>query len=262
MEKKMSIKDGVNNLYEIVNLFKKITDYTFYINIILSLVSIFCNYPTILALQLITISINISVSFISDFIFFPKAEEERLRTNIKNAFGVDITEYDTDGYYNNKQPHSIHKAILNTFENIFFTKNIVDKMIPKDLLKPILSGVLLVVVFVFFKERSIILIVFQSIFSSNYLIGYIKLCIFRNKLGILYSRFRSKLLSECRKAGVDSLTKEELVILITDSIEYELLKSSFKIMPSSKVFCENNEEWSSEWDRIADTIVISKNERQ
>lgn len=106
------------------------------------------------------------------------------------------------------------------------------------------------------------MIVFQSIFSSNYLIGYIKLCIFKNKLDILYSRFRSKLLSECRKEGVDSLTKEELVILITDSIEYELLKSSFKIMPSSKVFYENNEEWSSEWDSIADTIVISKNEHQ
>ncbi|MFS9335815.1 hypothetical protein [Streptococcus peroris] len=147
----MSIKDGVNNLYEIVNLFKKITDYTFYLNIILALVSIYFNYHIILVLQLITVLTNILVSFFSDSIYFPKAEEERLRTNIKNAFGVDITEYDTDGYYNNKQPHSIHKVILNTFENIFFTKNIIDIMIVKDLLKPILSGVLLVVVFVFFQ---------------------------------------------------------------------------------------------------------------
>lgn len=254
----MSIKDGVNNLYEIVNLFKKITDYTFYINIILSLVSIFCNYPTILALQLITISINISVSFISDFIFFPKAEEERLRTNIKNAFGVDITEYDTDGYYNNKLQYSIHKVILNTFENIFFTKNNVDKMLLYKWKKPFFAVLLLTFVFVFFRERSVILIVFQSMFSANYLIGYIKLCIFKNNLDVLYSRYRSKLLSECRKEGVDSLTKEELVILITDSVEYEMLKSSFKIMPSSRVFHENNEKWSNEWDKIAKTIVVSK----
>ena len=255
----MSIKDDVNNLYEIVNFCKKIIDWTFYLNIIFALFSIYFNCPTILVLQLITIFINILVSFFSDYKFFPKAEEERLSTNIKNAFGVDITEYDTDGYYNNTQKHSIHKVILNTFENIFFTKNIVDKMIFKGLIKPIISVVLLIAVFVFFKERSIILIVFQSIFSANYLIGYIKLYIFKNNLEVLYSRFRSKLLSECRKDGVESLTKEELVILLTDSIEYELLKSSFKVMPSSKVFNENNENWSSEWDKIAERIVASKN---
>ena len=254
----MSRKDDVNKLYSVAVCLKKIINYTFYLNIFLSFVSIYFNCPIILVLQLITVLTNILVSFFSDSIYFPKAEEERLRTNIKNAFGVDITEYDTDGYYNNKQPHSIHKIILNTFENIFFTKNIIDKMIVKDLLKPILSGVLLLALFVFFKERSIILIVFQSIFSSNYLIGYIKLCIFKIKLDVLYSRFRSKLLSECRKEGVDSLTKEELVILITDSVEYEMLKSSFKIMPSSRVFHENNEKWSNEWDKIAKTIVVSK----
>lgn len=255
----MSIKDDVNNLYEIVNLCKKITYYTFCLNIILSFVSIFFNYPTILALQLITISINISVSFFLDFKFFPKAEEERLRTNIKNAFGVDITEYNTEGYYNNTQPHSIHKVILNTFENIFFTKKIVDKMIFKDLKKPIFSLILLIVVFVCSGQRSVILIVFQSVFSGNYLIGYIKLLIFKNNLDVLYSRYRSKLLSEFHKEGVDSLIKEELVILITESVEYEMLKSSFKVMLDSKVFKENNEKWSNEWNEMAETIVVSKN---
>lgn len=252
----MSKKDDVSNLYNIVNLCKKIINCTFCLNIILSLVSIYLNSSRILVLQLITLFLNILVSFLSDFIFFPKSEEERLRSNIKNSLGVNVTEYDTDGYYNNKQKHSIHKLILNTFENIFFTKNILNKMIYKDWIKPLISVVLLTVVFVFSKERSIILIVFQSIFSSNYLIGYIKLCIFKVKLDVLYSKFRSKLLSEDRKGGVNSLTKEELVILITDSVEYEMLKSSFKIMPSSKVFRENNEKWSNEWQKIADTLVI------
>lgn len=254
----MSKKDDVNKLYDIVILCKKIINFTFYLNIILSFVLIYFNYHTILVLQLITISINILVSFLLDFIFFPKAEEERLRTNIKNAFGVDITEYNTEGYYNNRQQHSIHKVILNTFENIFFTKNIVNKMLSRDWIKPFISVVLLTVAFVFFRERSIILIVFQSIFSSNYLIGYIKLWIFKVKLNVLFSNFRTKLISEDRKGGVNSLTKEELVILITDSVEYEMLKSSFKIMPSSRVFHENNEKWSNEWDKIAKTIVVSK----
>lgn len=255
----MSKKDDVSKLYDIVISCKKIINFTFYLNVILSFVSIFFNYPTILAIQLITISINISVSFLLDFKFFPKAEEERLRTNIKNAFGVDITEYNTEGYYNNTQPHSIHKLILNTFENIFFTKNIVDKMIFKDLKKPIFSLILLIAVFVCSGQRSVILIVFQSVFSSNYLIGYIKLLIFKNNLNVLYSRYRSKLLSECRKEGVDSLIKEELVILITESVEYEMLKSSFKVMLDSTVFKENNEKWSNEWNEMVETIVVSKN---
>ena len=255
----MSKKDDVSKLYDIVISCKKLINFTFNLNIILSFVSIFFNYPTILALQLITISINILVSFLLDFIFFPKAEEERLRTNIKNAFGVDITEYNTEDYYNNTQPHSIHKVILNTFENIFFTKNTVDKMIFKDLKKPIFSIILLIVVFVCLGQRSVILIVFQSVFSSNYLIGYIKLLIFKKNLNELYSRYRSKLLSECRKEGVDSLIKEELVILITESVEYEMLKSSFKVMLDSAVFKENNEKWSNEWNEMVETIVVSKN---
>lgn len=109
-------------------------------------------------------------------------------------------------------------------------------MIYKDWIKPLISVVLLTVVFVFSKERSIILIVFQSIFSSNYLIGYIKLCIFKVKLDVLYSKFRSKLLSEDRKGGVNSLTKEELVILITDSVEYEMLKSSSRLCRLQEYF--------------------------
>jgi hypothetical protein len=255
---KMSRKDDVNKLYKNVTLFKRIISGTFYLNIVFYLVSIYYNDYKILVLQIIIFLINILVTFISDYISFPISERERLRSNIKNALGVDITEYDTVGYYNNKQQHSIHKLILNTFENIFFTRKIINKMIVNDWKKPIISLILLTFVFVFPKERSIILITIQSIFSSNYLIGYIKLFIFKNNLDELNSRFRSELLSECRKEGVESLTKEELVLLITDSVEYELLKSSFKVMPSSKVFHDNNEKWSSEWDQIADTIVISK----
>ena len=254
----MSKKDDVSQLYKIVILCKKIINFTFYLNIILSVILIYLNSSKILVLQLIIIFLNILASFLSDFIFFPKSEEERLRTNIKNSLGVNITEYDTDGYYNNKLQYSIHKVILNTFENIFFTKYNVDKMLLYNWKKPFFAVLLLTFVFVFFRERSVILIVFQSMFSANYLIGYIKLCIFKNNLDVLYSRYRSKLLSECRKEGVDSLTKEELVILITDSVEYEMLKSSFKIMPSSRVFHENNEKWSNEWDKIAKTIVVSK----
>lgn len=167
----MSKKDDVSKLYDIVISCKKIINFTFYLNIILSFVLIYLISSEILNLQLITIFLNILVSFLSDFIFFPKSEEERLRSNIKNSLGVDVTENDTDGYYNNKQQHSIQKVILNTFENIFFTKNIVNKMLFKDWIKPFISVVLLTVAFVFFRERSIILIVFQSIFSSNYLIG-------------------------------------------------------------------------------------------
>ena len=88
---------------------------------------------------------------------------------------------------------------------------------------------------------------------------YIKLCIFKVKLDVLFSKFRSKLKTEDRKGGVNSLTKEELVILITESVEYEMLKSSFKVMLDSKVFKENNEKWSNEWNEMAETIVVSKN---
>ena len=69
----MSKKDDVSKLYDIVISCKKIINFTFYLNIILSFVLIYLISSEILNLQLITIFLNILVSFLSDFIFFPKS---------------------------------------------------------------------------------------------------------------------------------------------------------------------------------------------
>ena len=59
------------------------------------------------------------LSFIDDCWFWYEAESTHRAGGIENAFGIEITNLNTEEYYNNRQQPSIKKYQLNTFENIF-----------------------------------------------------------------------------------------------------------------------------------------------
>ena len=123
----MVIRDDVSKLYNKDTKLNEIIDYVFYLNIILSFISLKYSNEWILTLQIIVVFINVILSFLSDYITFPQAQRERMKTNLSNALAVQLTEYETQGYYNNSMKYSEKKLILNTFESVFFTKNIIDR---------------------------------------------------------------------------------------------------------------------------------------
>ena len=134
----MVIRDDVSKLYNKDTKLNEIIDYVFYLNIILSFISLKYSNEWILTLQIIVVFINVILSFLSDYITFPQAQRERMKTNLSNALAVQLTEYETQGYYNNSMKYSEKKLILNTFESVFFTKNIIDKMVSRSFIKSVI----------------------------------------------------------------------------------------------------------------------------
>ena len=120
LEVEVVIRDDVSKLYNNDTKLKEIIDYVFYLNIILSFISLKYSNEWILTLQILVVFINVILIFLSDYITFPQAQRERMKTNLSNALDVRLTEYETQGYYNNSMKYSEKKLILNTFESVFF----------------------------------------------------------------------------------------------------------------------------------------------
>ena len=89
----MVIRDDVSKLYNKDTKLNEIIDYVFYLNIILSFISLKYSNEWILTLQIIVVFINVILSFLSDYITFPQAQRERMKTNLSNALAVQLTEY-------------------------------------------------------------------------------------------------------------------------------------------------------------------------
>ena len=254
----MVIRDDVSKLYNKDTKLNEIIDYVFYLNIILSFISLKYFNEWILTLQIIVVFINVILSFLSDYITFPQAQRERMKTNLSNALAVQLTEYETQGYYNNSMKYSEKKLILNTFESVFFTKNIIDKMVSRSFIKSVLAIIVMLITFMVFNKDKLILIVFQTVFSSKYLVGFFKLILFKNSLQSAFDFFLNKLVYEQVEKSKKELSKNELIILLSKCAEYEILKATFKIMPSTKIYKKNNDSWSQKWNDIEKKIIFKE----
>ena len=258
LEVEVVIRDDVSKLYNNDTKLKEIIDYVFYLNIILSFISLKYSNEWILTLQILVVFINVILIFLSDYITFPQAQRERMKTNLSNALDVRLTEYETQGYYNNSMKYSEKKLILNTFESVFFTKNIIDKMVSRSFIKSVLAIIVMVITFMVFNKDKLILIVFQTVFSSKYLVGFCKLILFKNGLQSAFDFFLNKLVSEQVEKSKKELSKNELIILLSKCAEYEILKATFKIMPSTKIYKKNNDSWSQKWNDIEKKIICKE----
>jgi hypothetical protein len=57
----------------------------------------------------------------------PRAEDERRRDFLSNAYGISLTHNQTTGYYNNNQTAPTRRVAANVMENSFFTRSITGK---------------------------------------------------------------------------------------------------------------------------------------
>ena len=154
--------------------------------------------------------------------------------------------------------YSEKKLILNTFESVFFTKNIIDKMVSRSFIKSVLAIIVMLITFMVFNKDKLILIVFQTVFSSKYLVGFFKLILFKNSLQSAFDFFLNKLVYEQVEKSKKELSKNELIILLSKCAVYEILKSKFKIMPSTKIYKKNNDSWSQKWNDIEKKIIFKE----
>ncbi len=242
----MSRRDDVSNCYKKSNVAGNIINVLFYINIILSLLLLFFGNLSgfVLPILILCSLFNPLLSLLDDCWFWYDAEAKRRASCIENAFEVDITNLDTEEYYNNRQQPSIKKYELNTFENIFFSKAISGKMLLPGGIKSFIIFALFILVSIKMKDENVILLISQTAFSANYICGFISLLIYNIRLNKLYDMFYNSLVS----IGVND--SKSHIILLNLIIEYEAIKAHYKIRLSSKAFNKLNVSLSDEWKEI------------
>lgn len=243
----MSKKDDVNSLYTYSIILQKIIFILFYVNLFFAIFPFFYTYigkNICIEVQILSSILYVIISTYDDCYCWFDAESARRKNSIENAFNIDITNLKTDGYYNNNIQPSIIKYSINTFESVYFSRNISKKMLMPKLLRCIFSIIIFILALLELKQKEFILVIVQTIFSAYFIIDTLNLFIYNHKLDKLYENFYREFIT----IGIDKDAQH--YILMADSIEYEAIKAHYKVRLSSRIFNKINSDLSKEWKEI------------
>lgn len=243
-------KDEIQELYDRINKISKISNFLFYTNIIISLILMFDfkHRDYIVIINIILTLGYVIITNINEMYFNNVAENERRKSLLKESFNINTTLKETNKYYNNNKEPSIEKLGLNCYESAFFTKNVIDKMIPSNIIKICIIVVIYMILMIKLENMDLLLIITQTLFSAEFIIYFIKLCYYKFQLEKVCNEFKNVFF-------ILGLKNENSQVLILDAtMDYECLKSYCKISTSSKIFFKNNEKLSKEWNRLLKKI--------
>lgn len=252
----MSKRDDVQKYYNWSYAIQKIVEYSFTINAITAFISLVISdkLKLIIIVQIIASFIHIVLGWLDDNIIFQNAEKNRRKVNIDNSFGINTTLDKTDGYYNNNLNPSIEKLVLNNFESIYFTTHIAKRMVPKEVIKSLVSMTILLIVFTVFGRSELLLLIFQLVFSGTYILKLASLLIFIKDIKELYDNFYQSLITESYYSNTT------IIRLLGLSAEYEIIKGSHRIKLSSKIFNQLNPLLTSQWNDLQKECIFYKND--
>lgn len=243
-------KDEVQELYDRCNKITNYADLLFLVNMVISFILIF-NFKyrdAFIIISLILTIVYVVLVNINEMYFSNLAENERRKSLLKESFDVNTTLRETNKYYNNESQPSIEKLGLNCYESAFFTKKVVDKMLPKNIIKISIFIIIYIVLMIKLKNMDLLLVITQTLFSAEIIFSFIKLCYFKFQLDKVCNKFQNIFL-------IIGLKNKDVNVLILDAtMDYECLKSYCKISTSNKIFFENNNQWSKEWQKLLNKI--------
>lgn len=247
-------KDEVGELYNKCNNISSIANWLFIINIIISFILIFdFKYKYIFVIfSLILTIVYVVLSNINEIYFCNQAENERRRSLLKESFDINVTLSETNKYYNNHEQPSIEKLGLNCYESVFFTKNIVDKMILPSIIKISACLIIYLILMIKLENLDILLVITQTLFSTEILVSFIKLCYYKFQIDKIYKKFQDIFFI------LGSNNEKSEVLILDATMDYECLKSYCKIAISSRIFNNNNKNWSSDWDKLLNKYLTNR----
>lgn len=239
-------KDEIQELYDKCDNIAKKSNILFIINIILSFILLFdFKYREIFIIgSLLLTIVYVILTNINEMYFSNLAENERRKSLLKESFNVNTTLKETNKYYNNEEKPSIIKLGLNCYESVFFTKKVVDKMLPINILKITVLTIVYIILMIKLENMDLLLVITQTIFSAEIIFTFLKLCYYKFQLDKISKDFESIFF----KMGLKN--KDIDVLILDTTMDYECLKSYCKISTSSKIFFDNNKKWSKEWQKL------------
>lgn len=242
--------DEVQELYDICNKITNYSDMLFLINIVISFILIFdFKYrDTFIIISLILTIVYVVLVNINEMYFSNLAENERRKSLLKESFDVNTTLRETNKYYNNEAQPSIEKLGLNCYESALFTKKVVDKMLPRNIIKIVIFTIIYIVLMIKLENMDLLLVITQTLFSAEIIFSFIKLCYYKFQLDKVCNKFQNIFLL------IGFKNKDVNVLILDVTMDYECLKSYCKISTSSKIFFKNNDQWSKDWQKLLNKI--------
>ena len=243
----MSIKDDVSKLYRIPNKLDAISRILFIVSVVTSIVALSNNHKITAITTIVQIVVAVFyclINVINDGYFWYEAEKARRINSIENGLGARLSELETEAYYNNPSKESLEKYALNLLESNFFSKEIAGKMIYKSFIKSAIAVALLVVSCRFLENTELLLIIAQTALSSYVLIDTVMLVLYKLRMDDLFKDGYALLITPIIKS------KNKNALLLSYSVEYEIIKAYYKIRLDERVFFKNNDILAKQWQQI------------
>ena len=249
----MSRRDEVNGLYKQSQALNSICHVLFWVNVGLSMLALLpfvTMTNAIVSVQILVSALYIILKIIDDGCLWYNAEAARRKNNLQVALDLNLSDLETDGYYNNGEEPSLIKYAVNTFESSYFSKENATRMLIKSFVKACVSVVVLVIIGWISPRKDFLFVTTQAVFSAYIIEEAIMLAIYKTKLDKLYNLFYTEFVT----VGVSKQKQQNL--LLSYVVEYEAVKAHYKVRLDSNWFNKHNEQLSSKWEAIKSKIVI------
>tara|TARA_B110000967_G_C18840775_1_gene539243 strand:- start:1072 stop:1650 length:579 start_codon:yes stop_codon:yes gene_type:complete len=183
-----------------------------------------------------------------EYIFLPQADSKRRDDFIDNSFGSKFSPKNSIGYYDNDEiGKGLYKASVNLFENCFFTFSLSKIVtVSRIVLPTVMLFAMIILAYYGFKEVPFALSILQALFSANILGLLIKHLILINKL----SAIQDSWINLFQHTNFKSETYKYQANVYRYWLQYETLHSKINAGIPNKIFNENNDMLTQEWEEL------------
>ncbi|MEA3536988.1 hypothetical protein [Rhizobium sp. CC-YZS058] len=189
---------------------------------------------------------------VQNLYLFPRAEDARRRQVLSNSFDVALTHEETVGYYNNDQKDPLRRLAANSMESVFFTRSIVRRMLRWQRITTL--GYLVVwIAFMAHRQTDLEMIgvVAQAIFSGEILGRWLRMEWLHSRCDTVFNDFN--ILFNGSRKSQKPVDRAQIIELFA---HYETTKATAAILASTKIFDDQNEALTAEWERIRARLGI------
>lgn len=252
----MALFSPQTDYFKVAANLKKAASISFFIIFSLSLLFTFFNSNTLINTLSILALILIFLFDIFIEYYREKGELNRRKDFIDNSFGTKLSINSSILYYDNEEIcDGLYKALVNVFENSFFSLKITNKMKNQALCKNIIMLVLVVIcAFYGFSNSSLALPILQLFLSKYFIEDILTLFKYNSKVEYIFQdivRLFSNGLS--KRTLTTNLTQATVIHIL---IEYEANIANSKLFLDTKIFNKLNSSLTNEWIKIKEKYSI------
>jgi len=252
--------DELERYYKPIEQIDDINAWLFWVSAILSIAVFFKGLLPWKALQdaleisfILLVILHLILSLYVRYHLLPIAERKRRRQLLSDSFAVPLITEITQKYYNNEISPSVARLGASILENTLFSKTITSKMAAKERTK-ILIYFLVWALALFWRTTNLglLVVITQTIFSTEIVEGWIRIEVLRNETEKFYEELYNKFLHK-----VDLTSSDGIASILDLFASYEATKSMTAIRQLRSIFMSINPELSQEWDITRDRLGIT-----